>query len=119
MVMDAMALRRGAKSKIGEARFGKCPLTITPPEFIKGVHERRIFRRKKKWWERTHRTPYLRLRTRGVLPMGNREGSEDDGNEGNKESKGVEGDEGEGDKGNDGNFPERGGRRWTQQSTRY
>jgi hypothetical protein len=45
--MIAMALRRGAKSKIGEARFGKCRLTITPPEFIKGVHERRIFRRKK------------------------------------------------------------------------
>ncbi len=37
----------GATSKIGEARFGKCRLTITPPEFIKGVRERRIFRRKK------------------------------------------------------------------------
>ncbi len=45
--MIAMALRRGVKSKIGEARFGKCHLTITPPEFIKGVRERRIFRRKK------------------------------------------------------------------------
>ena len=42
-----MALRRRAKSKIGEARFGKCRLTITPPEFIKGVCKRRIFRRKK------------------------------------------------------------------------
>jgi hypothetical protein len=61
----------------------------------------------------------LRLRTRGVLPMGNGEGSEDDGNEGNKESEGVEGDEGEGDEGDDGNFPEGGGRRWAQQSTRY
>jgi hypothetical protein len=44
--MIAMALRRGAKSKIGKARFGKCRLTITPPEFIKGVRERRIFRKK-------------------------------------------------------------------------
>jgi hypothetical protein len=44
--MIAMALRRGAKSKIGEARFGKCHLTITPPEFIKGVREGRIFRKK-------------------------------------------------------------------------
>ncbi len=44
--MIAMALRGGAKSKIGEARFGKCRLTITPPEFSK-VRERRIFRRKK------------------------------------------------------------------------
>ncbi len=61
----------------------------------------------------------LRLRTRGVLPMGNSEGSEDNGNEGNKESEGVEGDEGEGDEGDDGNFPKGGGRRWTQQSTRY
>ncbi len=46
LVMIAMALRGGAKSKIGEARFGKCRLTITLPEFSK-VHERRIFRRKK------------------------------------------------------------------------
>ncbi len=46
MVMIAMALRGGAKSKIGKARFGKCRLTITPPEFLK-VRERRIFRRKK------------------------------------------------------------------------
>ncbi len=53
----------------------------------------------------------LHLQTRGMLPMGNGEGSEDDGNEGNKESKGVEGDEGEGDKGgDDGNFPKEGGR---------
>jgi hypothetical protein len=49
--MIAMALRRGAKSKIGEARFGKCRLTITPPEFIK-------FKKKQNWRERTHRTPY-------------------------------------------------------------
>ena len=35
----------GAKSKIGEVRFGKCSLTITPSEILK-VHERRIFRRK-------------------------------------------------------------------------
>ncbi len=61
----------------------------------------------------------LRLRMRGVLPMVNGKGSEDDCNEGDKESKGVEGDEGEGDKGDDGNFPKGGGRRWTQQSTRY
>ena len=52
----------------------------------------------------------LRLRTRGVLPMGNGEGSEDDGNEGDKESKGVEGNKGEGDEGDNGNFPEGGGR---------
>jgi hypothetical protein len=45
--MIAMALRRGAKSKIDEARFGKCRLTIKPPEFIKGVRERRIFRKMK------------------------------------------------------------------------
>ncbi len=51
----------------------------------------------------------LRLQTRGVLPMGNGEGSEDGGNEGDEESEGVKGDEGEGDKGDDGNFPERGG----------
>ncbi len=61
----------------------------------------------------------LRLRTRGVLPMVNGEGSEDDSNESNEESEGVEGDEGEADEGDDGNFPEGGGRRWTQQSTRY
>ncbi len=52
----------------------------------------------------------LRVRMRGVLPMGNGEGSEDDGNEVDEESKGVEGDEGEGDKGDDGNFPGVGGR---------
>ncbi len=55
----------------------------------------------------------LHLRMRGVLPMGNGEGNEDDGNEVDKESKGVEGDKGEGDEGDDGNFPEGGGRRWT------
>jgi hypothetical protein len=44
--MIAMALRGGAKSKIGKARFGKCRLTITPPEFLK-VREKRIFRKKK------------------------------------------------------------------------
>jgi hypothetical protein len=44
--MIAMALRGGAKSKISKARFGKCCLTITPPEFSK-VRERRIFRKKK------------------------------------------------------------------------
>ncbi len=27
--------------------MGKCRLTITPPEFIKGVRKRRLFRRKK------------------------------------------------------------------------
>jgi hypothetical protein len=52
----------------------------------------------------------LHLRTRGVLPMGNGKGSEDDGNEGNEESEGVEGDKGEGDEGDDGNFPKGGGR---------
>ncbi len=62
---------------------------------------------------------HLHLRTRGVLPMGNGKGSEDYGNEGDEESKVVEGDEGEGDEGDDGNFPKGGGRRWTQQSTRY
>ncbi len=61
----------------------------------------------------------LRLRMRGVLPMSNGKGSEDNGNEGDKESKGVKGDEGEGDKGDDGNFPKGGGRQWTQQSTSY
>jgi hypothetical protein len=61
----------------------------------------------------------LCLQTRGVLPMVNGKGSEDDSNESNKESKRVEGDGGEGDEGDDGNFPEGGGRRWTQQSTRY
>jgi hypothetical protein len=52
----------------------------------------------------------LRLRTRGMLPMDNGKGSEDDGNEGDKESKEVKGDEGEGDEGDDGNFPKGGGR---------
>ncbi len=52
----------------------------------------------------------LHLRTRGVLPMVNGKGSEDDGNKSNKESKGVEGDKGEGDEVDDGNFPEGGGR---------
>ncbi len=61
----------------------------------------------------------LRLRMRGVLPMGNDKGSEDDGNKGNKESNGVKGEEGESDEGDDGNFPKGGGRRWTQQSTRF
>ncbi len=61
----------------------------------------------------------LHLWTRGVLPMGNGKGSEDDGNKGDKESEGVKGDEGEGDEGDDGNFPKGGGRRWRQQSTRY
>ncbi len=60
----------------------------------------------------------LHLWTRGVLPMGNGKGSEDDGNEVDKESKGVEGDEGEGDEGDDANFPGGGGRQWTQQSPR-
>ncbi len=50
----------------------------------------------------------LRLRSRGVLPMGNGEGSRDDGNKGNEESEGVEGDKGEGDEGDDGNFPKAG-----------
>jgi hypothetical protein len=61
----------------------------------------------------------LCLRMRGILPMGNGKGSEDNDNEGNEESKGVKSEEGEGDKGNDGNLPEGGGRGWTQQSTRY
>ncbi len=61
----------------------------------------------------------LHLRTRGVLLMVNGKGREDNGNKNNEESKGVEGDKGEGDEGDDGNFPEGGGRRWTQQSTRY
>ncbi len=61
----------------------------------------------------------LHLRTSGVLPMVNGKGSEDDGNESDKESEGVKSDKGEGDEGDDGNFPKGGGRRWTQQSTRY
>ena len=52
----------------------------------------------------------LRLWTRGMLPMGNGKGSEDDGNMSDKESKEVEGDVGESDKCDDGNFPEGGGR---------
>jgi hypothetical protein len=52
----------------------------------------------------------LHLRMRGVLPMGNGKGSEDDSNEGNKENKGVEGDKSEGDEGDDGNFPAGGGK---------
>jgi hypothetical protein len=47
---------------------------------------------------------------------GNGEGSDNDNNEGNKKS---EGGDGNGNKGDDGNFPEGGGRRWPQQSTRY
>jgi hypothetical protein len=47
---------------------------------------------------------------------GNGNGSEDDDNKGNKES---EGNDGKGNKGDDGNFPKGGGRRWTQQSTKY
>ena len=53
----------------------------------------------------------LRLRTRGMLPMVNGKGSEDDGNKGNEESEGVKGDEGEGDEGDDGNLPKGGGGR--------
>jgi hypothetical protein len=45
--MIAMALRRGAKSKIGEARFGKCRLTMTPPEFIGGPREKNFQKKKK------------------------------------------------------------------------
>jgi hypothetical protein len=56
---------------------------------------------------------------RGVLPMGNGKGIEDNSNKGNKESKEVKGDEGEGDEGDDGNLPKGRGRLWTQQSTRY
>jgi hypothetical protein len=41
-----ISVEGGATSKISEARFGKCHLTITPPEFIKGVRKRRIFRKK-------------------------------------------------------------------------
>jgi hypothetical protein len=47
---------------------------------------------------------------------GKGEGSEDEDNKSDKES---EGDDGKGNKGNDGNFPEKGGRQWTQQSTKY
>ncbi len=59
------------------------------------------------------------LADKRALADGNDEGSEHDGNKGDKESEGVEGDEGECDEGDNGNFPEGGGRRWTQQSTRY
>ncbi len=47
---------------------------------------------------------------------GKGEGSEEDDNKGDKES---EGNEAKGDKGDDRNFPEGGGRQWTQQSTKY
>ena len=42
----AMALRGGATSKIGEARLGKCGLTITPPDFSK-VPKEKNFKKKK------------------------------------------------------------------------
>ncbi len=61
----------------------------------------------------------LHLRIKGVLPMVNGKGSEDNGNKSNEERKGVKGGKGEGDKGDDGNFPKGRGRQWTQQSTRY
>jgi len=41
-----MALRGGATSKIGEARLGKCGLTITPPDFSK-VPKEKNFKKKK------------------------------------------------------------------------
>jgi hypothetical protein len=41
-----ISVEGGATSKIGEARFGKCCLTITPPKILK-VRKRRIFRKKK------------------------------------------------------------------------
>jgi hypothetical protein len=46
----------------------------------------------------------------------NSEGSEDNNNKGDDES---EGNDGEGNNGDDRNFPKRGGRQWTQQSTNY
>jgi hypothetical protein len=50
---------------------------------------------------------------------GNGEGSEHDGNKEDEESKGVEGNEGEGNEGDNGNLAKGGGRRLTQQSTKY
>jgi hypothetical protein len=54
-----------------------------------------------------------------ALADGNGKGNEHNGKKGNKESKGVTGNEGEGDKVDNGNFPEGGGRQWSQQLTRY
>ena len=34
-------------SKIGEARFGKCRLTITPPEIFEGPREKNFQKKKK------------------------------------------------------------------------
>ncbi len=45
-----ISIEGGATSKIGEVRFGKCHLTITPPG-------EKTFQKKKKWRERTHWTP--------------------------------------------------------------
>jgi hypothetical protein len=65
------------------------------------------------WQQRLH------WQTRGCSGSCVGDGSEHNGNEGDEESEGVEGDEGEGNEGDNGNFPKGGGRRWTQQSTRY
>ena len=58
---------------------------------------------------------WMGIRGRQEAPAdGNSEGSEHDGNKGDEESKGLEG-----NKGDNGNFPDGGGRQWTQQSTWY
>jgi hypothetical protein len=67
------------------------------------------------------RLPWLlHQRLRGMLSMDNGKGSEDNSSKGEEESKGFEGGKGKGDKGDDRNFPKGGGgRRWTQQLTKY
>jgi hypothetical protein len=51
-----ISVEGGATSKIGEARFWERGLTRSPPEFSK-FWKSRIFRKRKKWRERTHWTP--------------------------------------------------------------
>jgi hypothetical protein len=42
-----ISVEGGATSKIGEARFGKCRLTITPPEIFEGPREKNFQKKKK------------------------------------------------------------------------
>jgi hypothetical protein len=41
-----ISVEGGATSKIGEARFGKCRLTITPPEIFEGLREKNFQKKK-------------------------------------------------------------------------
>jgi hypothetical protein len=41
-----ISVEGGATSKIGKARFGKCRLTITSPEFCKGPREKNFQKKK-------------------------------------------------------------------------